>query len=314
MEETRGRGGTRWGTAIALLIAVVFLSVFDSAPLVMLPLALVLVAIPAAPRWRWFLLAALFWLFGVGFPGGPLPVLSRTWALLLGSGFLLVTLARPRWGVFPRALLAVALAGVAALVWVAASGGWGAFDHQLQKQLMAVPGRIVQQLKDSGADSAAIDRYSPAIEQAMRLQWRLLPGLLGLQSLAALALASWLVTRLRRGDGGPFILRPLREFRFNDQLVWILIAGIVLLLVPVSGSLADRVGLNALVFMAGLYALRGLGVFLFLVGGAPSFFTVFFGAMATLFLYPLVLTAAVLIGLGDTWIDVRARAPLAPRT
>ena len=67
--------------------------------------------------------------------------------------------------------------------------------------------------------------------------------------------------------------------------------------------------------MGGLYALRGLAVFVFLVGGAPTLFTVIFGVLAAIFLYPLVLTAAVLVGLGDTWLDVRARAVAAgPRT
>jgi hypothetical protein len=80
------------------------------------------------------------------------------------------------------------------------------------------------------------------------------------------------------------------------------------------GELASRLGYNALLFMGALYALRGLGVFVFLSGGAPSFLTIVFVGLAVVFLYPLVLTAVLLVGVGDTWLDVRARAAMAERT
>jgi uncharacterized protein YybS (DUF2232 family) len=142
-------------------------------------------------------------------------------------------------------------------------------------------------------------------------RWQVFPALLALQSLAALALGSWVIARLRRSDAGVFALRPLREFRFNDQLVWVLILGLVLLVLPLD-AVATRMGYNTLLFMGGLYALRGVGVIVFLAGGAPSFLTVILGAIMAIFLYPLVLTAAVLVGLGDTWLDVRGRAAPAP--
>ena len=72
--------------------------------------------------------------------------------------------------------------------------------------------------------------------------------------------------------------------------------------------------MNAVMFMAALYALRGVGVFLFLSKGASSFFMIVFGTLAAIFLYPLILGAAILIGLGDTWLDVRGRAVAASRS
>ena len=77
--------------------------------------------------------------------------------------------------------------------------------------------------------------------------------------------------------------------------------------------MAGRAGWNALFFMGSLYALRGVAVFLFLVSGAPTILSVIFGVLAALFLYPLVLTAALLVGLGDTWLDVRSRVAAAAR-
>jgi len=148
--------------------------------------------------------------------------------------------------------------------------------------------------------------------KSAELQWTLFPALLGLRSLAALGLAAWFAGRLR-GPAAPALrLRPLRDFRFNDQLVWLLIAGLALVALPL-GAAATRAGYNALAFMAAMYAVRGVGIFVFLAGGAPTLLSVLFGAFALIFLYPLVLTAAVLLGLGDTWLDVRGRAALAPR-
>ena len=110
-----------------------------------------------------------------------------------------------------------------------------------------------------------------------------------------------------------FTVRPWREFRFNDQLVWLLIAGLALVLLPL-GPVETRVGYNLILFMTVLYALRGVGVFLFLAVGASSLLMIVFGALAAIFLYPLILGAAILIGLGDTWLDVRGRAVAASRS
>src|SRR6185436_1560283 len=85
-----------------------------------------------------------------------------------------------------------------------------------------------------------------------------LPALLALQSLTALALAWSLYHRLSRARlGAP--LRSLRDFRFNDQLVWGLILGLIGVLLPAL-TVARGVGRNLLVFFAALYAMRGLGV------------------------------------------------------
>jgi hypothetical protein len=72
------------------------------------------------------------------------------------------------------------------------------------------------------------------------------PSLLALESLAALALAWATYHRLGRTRlGAP--LQPLREFRFNDQLVWGLIVGLTTILVPTLSTLRGF-GQNLLVF------------------------------------------------------------------
>lgn len=311
MEEASGGVQPRWGTAVALAMAAVLLSVVDALPLVLLPLGAALIALPLAPRWRWISLGVLLWALGVSVPGGTLEGISRGWASMLAGGFLLATIWRPRWRVLSRSLLAVAVALVAGALWLTASGGWLAMDTLVREHLTRVADQSAAALGNQPEASAWARGLASSMREMAQVQWRLFPGLLALQSLAALGLVSWVVARVRE-DGGAFAPRPLREFRFNDQLVWLLIAGLVLLILPLD-AVATRAGHNALFFMGSLYALRGVGIFLFLGGAAPSAFMIVFGVLATVFLYPLVLTAAVLVGLGDTWLDVRRRAALAPR-
>lgn len=301
----------RWGTAFALTIAVIFLSAADAVPLVAIPMAVVLAAAPFQNRWKWLALGLGLWVLGVGFPAGPLGDLSRGWALLLGGAFLVATLARPTWGVLPRSLAAVGLTLIMGGGAMLVAGGWAELDALVRSHLLSVSDTAFRGLRPADADSATMKQFGETAHRIAQLQWQVFPALLALQSLAALALGSWAITRIRRGEGGVFMLRPLRDFRFNDQLVWVVIVGLVLLVLPLD-AVATRLGYNALLFMGGLYALRGLGVVAFLTGGAPSFLTVVFGAIMALFLYPLVLTAAILVGLGDTWLDVRGRAAPAP--
>ena len=139
------------------------------------------------------------------------------------------------------------------------------------------------------------------------LQGRIFPGVLGLVSMAALGWAWWLHAKVNRGrtDG----LAPLSEFRFNDLLVWVMVAGVGTLLL--GGEAWARVGANTVVFMGGLYALRGMAVVLFVSGGFTVVGTVL-AAAATLLLAPVVMVGAMLVGLGDTWLDLRTRARSAP--
>ena len=88
--------------------------------------------------------------------------------------------------------------------------------------------------------------------------------------------------------------------------MWVFISGLLLVL-PRWGELVARVGANAVVFMGALYAARGAAVILFLSGGVSllGYVLLVFGL---LFVPPLVLVGAVVIGLGDTWLDIRSKA------
>jgi hypothetical protein len=141
------------------------------------------------------------------------------------------------------------------------------------------------------------------------------PALLALESLAALALAWATYHRLSRTRlGAP--LRPLRDFRFNDQLVWGLIVGLTIILVPTLTTLRGT-GKNLLVFFGALYAMRGFGVLTWFMAPGSLGITI---AVGCLLLFTPVLNAfamvaflmlgvaALALGLGDTWADWRRRA------
>jgi flagellar biosynthesis protein FliQ len=141
------------------------------------------------------------------------------------------------------------------------------------------------------------------------------PALLALQSIAALALAWATYHRLsRRRLGAP--LAPLREFRFNDQLVWGLIVGLVILLLPNFAGLRGF-GLNLVVFFGALYAIRGLGVLAWFmkpgslgVAAIVGFVVLWvpFVNMLAVFGFLTLIVTALGLGVGDTWADWRRRA------
>lgn len=133
----------------------------------------------------------------------------------------------------------------------------------------------------------------------------LFPALLGLEALAAYALAWALYHRLSRARVGP-PLAPLATFTFSHELVWALVAGIAMLLVPTLHGLA-AVGRNLVLFFGALYALRGYGIYASFVSRRAATT----GAVLGVALFPLSLVtapAALGLGLSDTWIDWRQRA------
>ena len=139
-----------------------------------------------------------------------------------------------------------------------------------------------------------------------------MPGLLGLESLAALARAWAAWHRLSRTRvGAP--LGALSAFRFSDHLVWGVVVGAALVL-PVLPQPLRLAGAGCLLFFGTLHVLRGVGVLvwwlperraavlpLLLVAGLSLFSP---GAVLA-----SVTAALLLLGLGDTWRDLR-RVPV----
>jgi hypothetical protein len=261
--------------------------------------------------------------------------LVRGWSLLLAGAFGLVSLFGARRTLFSRAMIALAITVVAATVMSllgpvtptqAAKTVSDEFARRNAETMTTLTATIKQYPKEWAEWSTKVPALAQlpaetATELAQLSSGGLVifPALLALQSLAALALAWGVYHRLARSRiGAP--LRPLRDFRFNDQLVWGLIIGLTVMLLPTLRAL-HGVGKNLLLFFGTLYAVRGLGVLTWFM--APGSLGVTLTVGFILLLAPVINVFAALafmmlgvtslaLGLGDTWADWRKRARPTP--
>ncbi|MES2177296.1 MAG: hypothetical protein V4550_05475 [Gemmatimonadota bacterium] len=253
--------------------------------------------------------------------------LVRGWSLLLAGGFGLVCLFGGQKPFFSRALVTLSLS----LVLVLGLSLNGPLTPTRAREALTV--EFARRNTESMTMFRAFVKEHPDIiealpqmgplqdefEQQLRLFAQtgtgLFPSLLILESLIALALAWATYHRLSRTRlGTPLGL--LKEFRFNDQLVWGLIVGLAIVFVPALGFLGGA-GRNLLVFFGALYAVRGFGVLSWFM--APGALAILLLVGFAMLFWPVLSTIAVLgfillalaafgLGLGDTWADWRRRA------
>ena len=269
----------------------------------------------------WVALAA--WLlsapWGMGRAGQPGGVayhdLTAAWALLTAGMFGVVSLMAPERRLFARALSAVGLALLAAVVLLLLAeqrpeSAQHVFVTQFARRyeqtraLLETPSMrtamsqnvaLREQFQQSLRDMQSLSRFAAP----------LYPALLALQSLATCALAWSLYHRLSRARIGP-PLAALRQFRFNDQLIWGLVLGLVIALLPTLAPLR-ALGFNLLLLFGVLYALRGLGVIAWaLPRGRGAARTV---AIMTAAFVVLLTSGVAVVGVGifDTWLNWRER-------
>jgi hypothetical protein len=292
-------------------------------------LAPALAACAVAGWWAGGRLAlALMWIALAGWvlvmytaAGGSFGYLACGWAVLLAATFAgLVILARRAE---PRPFSSQAFAAIALTLALAAGA-----TLATRQGAATVAGMVSAEASRRGEQSLAEWRQTTGskewsdlfagnpdaktIATAMESQLEaapaaasaLFPSLLALESLVALAIAWAVYHRIGRERLGP-PLAALKDFRFSDQFVWGLVAGLAMVVVPGFGSMSV-VGANLLVFFGALYALRGVGVGLWFLspGRVLMAFLIVFAVV-----FPLVLGAlGVGLGVGDTWLNWRARA------
>ena len=246
-------------------------------------------------------------------PGDTFVALERGWLALLAGALALVLALRPGRAFVPSALAALGIAAVAATLVVAVTPlswdevAWRVTQH-FSFQARQVLGAMVQAAELTGGDApsvaAALER---SVETGIRMASGVFPALLLLQSFAALMLAWGLYRRVAREPVGE-PAGALREFRFDDNLVWGIVLALVTLLVPKPVGFG-ALGANLAVFFGGLYAVRGLAVAsaLAAAAGLGGWTAAIGGSVLVLFLAPVAALAALAIGLTDTWVDWRAR-------
>jgi len=297
--------GREWSRAAALFFVMLAISAVHPTVLLAVPF-LGLVAVFGMNSIRAALFAALAMIVAVG-GGGDSPIwfVERAWAVVLAGFFVVATLRWPEQPFSDRALRAVGatlVVAVGGLAW--RPEAWGAVDWIVRDRLHTGLSGALEGLRLIQGGEPVASSTTAALRQAVELQADLFPATLALASMAGLGVAWWgYRTTSSQGDAA---LGRLRDFRFNDHLVWVFLAGLVLTVMR-WGDVLARVGENVVTFMGALYALRGAAVLLFLSGGLSMFGWVVLGLGLAL-VSPLILTGAMIIGLGDTWLNLRVRA------
>lgn len=260
-----------------------------------------------------------------GAPAGPMGALTTGWALLAAGAFGVWCLRESATPYLGRALPALAMTvalALVGLVWATTGrpDGLAGVARAHDQQFVVARDALLTAWtsRQSASDWRAVVERVPAVgELAERAAAGLatakpltavVPALLVLETLAALALAWALWHRLARTRLGP-PLAPLAQFRFNDQLVWGLVVGATLVLLPSLDGWRGA-GVNLVVVFGALFALRGLGVALWWLPDRWAIVPLLLLVVSVPLLGPVLVlaTAAVLalgLGLGDTWRDFR---------
>lgn len=261
-------------------------------------------------------------------PGSPYAALARGWTLLLAASFGLVSLFSPTQPFISRALSTLALASGLGFILVLVSPGGPA---RVSAAMTSEYSRRIEETMTQLHEAAALakpkdrrtgedaDRFNQVIEEQSleisRSSSLLVPAILALESLAAMALAWSLYNRMSPVPIGPPLGR-LRDFRFNDQLVWGVAVGASVFILPAFAE-GKNAGLNLLVFFGSLYVLRGLGILGWISNGhiiRLALAIVSLSFLAVLIAYQMgfliafgapLIALAFSLGLGDTWVDWR---------
>ena len=260
--------------------------------------------------------------------GSPYAALARGWTLVLAASFGLVSLFSPAQPFITRALSTLAVAtGLGFILVLVAPGGPARISAAMTSEYSRRVEESMAQLRNAAAmakpanasASADADRWNQMVEEQTldisRTSSPLVPALLALESLAAMALAWSLYHRWNPVPIGPPLSR-LRDFRFNDQLVWGVAVGASISIVPAFAE-GRNAGINILVFFGALYVLRGFGILGWISNGnvirlffAVALWTLIVGIIAYKLGFLIALGAPLValafsLGLGDTWVDWR---------
>ncbi len=302
-----------------IVAALAYLSFPFVSPVALVAAPLALLLLFQRPGGRERLLAGVLLLFvvwSVTSAGPGYGLLEAAWVCLFAGAVAVTLLWRPPWRrteLLATGLIAVTIAAAVGGLLVAATTlsldevRWLAERHfgwQFR--------RVAALMASAGSPSSE----TMAFYEAMRLSLSataqaigiVLPALVLLQSLAALA-GAWALYRMvaRQPEGPP--LPALREFRFNDHLIWGIVLALLVLVAPGLGAWR-LLGGNLATFFGGLYVARGLGVVAALAaaGGVGGVGVGIVAFIVTVLLWPIVAATALALGVSDTWIDWRRMA------
>lgn len=236
--------------------------------------------------------------------GGPASQLLRAAGVMVTGAFVAGVLWRPeRLG---RNLAVAVMAGVVGTaLWSWLLGlTWNRISFALTRASWETYRAMARgmTLLDSGATT---NDAASSIQLAVRL----FPGLTALAALAGL-LVGWAIYQrvAARPIGAP--AGPFTTFRGSDQLLWGLVVPLAVLVAPAPDAW-DLLAANVLLVVATIYAVRGAAILTWVMRERSPFgtFAIVLLAVASLFVLPIAGSGLLLLGIVDTWIDIRRRQP-----
>src|SRR6266705_2583680 len=301
-----------WWRLLLALVAFVF---WAPASLVGLPCAALLILAPASdpPSWGGWsqpiagilgaVSVALLVIGGGGGGGGRLAAVTSAYIVLTTAAFVSLVLLRPD-AILRQALRSVVAAGVACALLIQVMWGseaWRGLAWEATRQASSAMRTIVEVAPD------AFPIYEPMV-RFVSLTW---PGMLVLQTLAGLALASQLHRRIAAPpseESAP--VARFKDFYMGDGWVWGIVAWLGVLILPVS-SFLHVAGTNVGLVASTLYVLRGAAIVATFAEafGISAVALLIVGAAAAALAVPLVfvLPGLCTLGITDTWYQYRRR-------
>jgi hypothetical protein len=291
------------------MLVLVF-ALFAPGSFVLGPLAgLLLVARPVSRlAWGWLAIAVTWtagWLSRTDELTGQF---ARAFAVVLIGAWLVLLVVRPG-PAFKRSLLAVGVALAVTFGWLVVLGfQWGDLEAAAARSLSDVLLTQAHAIDKLGGGAAQLGTTMLDVAGQARAMARLFPAGIALAALGGLALAwrghFWLSAR----PLGP-VPPPFSAFTFSDQVIWLLVAALALVLIPADPWLESvrQVGTNLLLVVTALYVVRGAAVLRATAGRVSTPFALVAFLIAVL-MFVFVAGGLSLLGVADTWLDFRRRA------
>lgn len=248
----------------------------------------------------------VLWLFQ---PGGVATQIIRGGGIMVTGAFVAAVLWRPeRLGRNVTIAVAAGLAGTLWWTWILGVT-WERVEFALTRATWAT-------FQTMARSMAAFDGPGAAENAAagIALVVRLFPGLTVLAAGTGLLVAWAVYQRVAfRPVGGP--AAPFTSFRGSDHLLWGLVVPLAILISP-AGDTLDLVAVNALLVFGVIYVIRGAAILTWFMRSKSRLGSLGLGllAIAALFVLPIAGSGLLLLGIVDTWIDIRRRPMPPPST
>jgi hypothetical protein len=297
-----------------LSLALVAFLLWAPASLVGLPFAAILIIAPTADELPSFSqpLAGLVGAVSLALlvvgsrSGGRLAAVTSAYIVLATAAFVSLVLLRPDT-ILRQALRSIVAAGIVSALLIQMMWGseaWRALGWEATRQAGITMRSVVEVAPDT------FPLYEPMV-RFLSLTW---PGMLALQTLAGLALASQLHVRMAsRAVAAPPLAR-FKDFCIGDAWVWGIVAWLSVLILPVS-SFLHVAGANVGLIAITLYVLRGAAIVATFAEafGVSMLALVLMAAAAAALAVPLlfVLPGLCTLGITDTWYQYRRRLAAA---